>query len=98
MMKSLHKNFHNYSHLQKNKSITLKATIDQTPTHGLFHLPLSQQAHSQMILLQQMFVNTNTNTKPNKWSYIWQSAKFSVHIAYRQLKGHQTVHPAFKWL
>jgi hypothetical protein len=37
----------------KKKQITFKQGFSHTPLHGLFHLPLSQQAHAQLQVLQE---------------------------------------------
>lgn len=42
----------------------------QTPVHGLFNLPLSQQAHAQMLQLKVLLQQTQDNGSPDKWTYI----------------------------
>ena len=91
-------NTQNCSLLQKNKQIVFADGCAQTPLHSLFHLPLSQQAHAQMLMLQELLNETNTNGDSDKWVYIWNSNKFSIKKTYRHLSGHQVVHPVFKWL
>lgn len=82
----------------KKKQITFAASLTQVPIHGLFHLPLSQQAHSQLLQLQLILQETPTNESPDKWLYIWNSNQFSVKKTYNHLSGHLILHPVFKWL
>jgi hypothetical protein len=64
----------------------------------MFYLPLTQQAHNQFMQLNNELQQLNSEDRPDRWSYIWNTNKFSVKKAYRQLKGHQGVHPAFHWI
>jgi len=82
----------------RDKHIVLAVARAQTPFHNLFHLPLSQQAHSQMLLLQNMLNEVGRSEDHDKWKYIWNSKVFSVKKTYKQLSGNQRVHPAFRWL
>lgn len=90
--------FQSYSHLQRRKKITFGEGRAQTPIHSLFNLPLSKQAHAQMLQLEMLLQQSQVNGSPDKWSYIWNSSLFSVKRAYRQLKGHLVLHPVYKWL
>ena len=80
----------------KNKLLTLAEGHASEPFHNLFQLPLSQQAHQQMIQLEQEIQQLQLNEDLDSWSYIWNSNKFSVKHAYRHLNGHQEVHQAHK--
>jgi hypothetical protein len=82
----------------KKKKMVLKDGISQTPFHNLFNLPLSTQAHSQMIQLQTRLQQIQLDKSADKWSYIWNSSKFLVKRAYKHLKGHSILHPVYKWL
>lgn len=81
----------------KKKQITFKQGFSHTPLHGLFHLPLSQQAHAQLQVLQEDLNLRTLNDESDSWSYIWNSNSFSVKKAYKQLSGRCHPHPAFKW-
>lgn len=72
--------------------------FSQIPIHSLFHLPLSQQAHGQMLQLQVIFEHMELTALPDRWTYIWNSNLFSVRKAYKQLSGHLVLHPVYKWL
>ena len=50
-----------FSFAKKNKQIVFADGCAQTPLHSLFHLPLSQQGHAQMLMLQELLNETNTN-------------------------------------
>jgi hypothetical protein len=81
---------------KKNISFAESATI--VPFHGLFHLPLSQQAHVQMLQLQTQMLEIQLNDLNDKWVFIWNSSTFSVKKAYKQMSGHMNLHPVYKWL
>jgi hypothetical protein len=82
----------------KKKEITFAVALNQVPIHGLFHLPLSEQAHRQMTQLQICLEGFQLKHTPDRWIYIWNSADFSVKKAYQCLSGHSTLHPVYKWL
>jgi hypothetical protein len=84
--------------LQKNKLTTLAEGYQSVPFHNLFHLPMSSQAHQQMLQLQQEIQQLKLNEHADTWSYIWNSNKFSVKRAYRHLNGSQVVHLAHRWI
>ena len=82
----------------KKKQILFAEGYAQTPLHSLFHLPLFQQAHVQMLQLQDTLDEVNINEDSNKWIYIWNCNKFLVKKSYRHLSGHLVIHPVYKWL
>jgi hypothetical protein len=51
-----------------------------------------------MMQLEAMIQQHHSPNSTDKWSYIWNSNQFSVKKAYRQLKGHISLHPVYKWL
>ena len=82
----------------KKKQITFRQGFSQVLLHGLFHLPLSQQAHTQLIFLQEELDGIDLENSADTWTYIWNSSLFSVKRVYAHLSGHCNPHPAFKWL
>lgn len=82
----------------RKKKIVFEEGFSQSPIHSLFNLPLSTQAHSQMLQLESLLQQIQLDASADKWSYIWNSSSFSVKKAYKQLKGHTTLHPVYKWL
>jgi hypothetical protein len=82
----------------KIKKITFRQGFSQVPFHGLFHLPLSHQAHSQLTSLNEDLNSIHLNDSKDSWSYIWNSGLYSVKKAYKQLSGQSSPHPAFKWI
>jgi len=81
---------------KKNISFAEGATI--IPFHSLFHLLLSQQAHSQMLQLQAEVQEIQLNELSDKWIYIWNSNLFSVNKAYKHMSVHIDLHPVYKRL
>lgn len=51
----------------KKQHISFAEGAIVTPFHRLFHLPLSQQAHIQMLQLQAEIQETHLNDFPDKW-------------------------------
>lgn len=82
----------------KDKQLRFATGRSQIPLHSLFHLPLSQQAHEQLNQMQELLEQTMQREELDRWIYIWGSDQFSIKRAYRQLSGHQVIHPAFRWL
>ena len=54
----------------KNKLTTLAEGYQSVPFHNLFHLPMSSQAHQQMLQLQQEIQQLQLNENADTWSYI----------------------------
>ena len=54
----------------KKRHITFRQGFSQVPLHGLFHLPLSQQAHSQLLILQTELNDIVLDNSVDAWSYI----------------------------
>jgi len=65
---------------------------------SLFHLPLTQQAHAQLIELQSVLERVSLNDSSDRWSYIWNTDRFLVRRAYKHMSGHLMLHPVYKWL
>lgn len=57
------------SFAKKRKLITADGLLS-APLHSLFHLPLSQQAFSQMEQLQNIIDGIDINNVPDSWTYI----------------------------
>jgi hypothetical protein len=87
-----------YSHLQKNKIISVSKAKDQIQFSELFRLPLSDLAHSQMVNLANIMDSTQLTDECDSWAYVWGSNIFAATKAYKKLIGQHSVHPAFRWL
>jgi hypothetical protein len=77
------------------KHIILPKGMAQTPLHNLFHLTPSQQAHGQMLQLQNILEGVSLNESTDRWLYIWNTGQFSVKRAYNHLSGHLILHPVY---
>jgi hypothetical protein len=82
----------------KSSSTILAEAISRENILDFFNLPLSQQAFLQLNQLQQDFHQLALNEQSDSWTCIWNSGKFSVARAYKQLSGHRTIHKSFKWV
>lgn len=58
------------------RNILFVEGMTQTPIHSLFHLPLSQQAHAQLLQLQMDLDNIHLTETSDSWSYIWGTSFF----------------------
>ena len=83
---------------QKNKAISVAEAKSLGNFHGLFHLPLSEEAYNQYLILQQSLDVLQLSDDKDTWGFIWGSNFFSSSKVYKQLSGHCAVHAAFKWL
>jgi hypothetical protein len=86
-----------FSFTRKPK-ITLAEVKAAPNLHDLFHLPLSVEAFSQLKQLQDILHSVQISELSDVWAYSWGSSNFSSRKAYKQLSGHCTIHPAFRWL
>ena len=82
----------------KLQHITVQKTLSTLSIEHLFHLPLSSEAYSQLLLLCDRLDGLNLNSEHDTWTYIWGSPIFSCSKAYKQLTGHALVPPPFRWL
>jgi hypothetical protein len=64
---------------------------------SIFHLPLSRQAHEEMLQLQQIMMDVPLSDCDDVWKFCWgdsyTSAKFYSHI-----HSHISVPLVFKWI
>ena len=82
----------------KMKNVTIKRVLSLTAIEQLFHLPLSSEAFSQLLLLGDKLDGLYLDSNQDTWSYIWGTPFFSSSKAYKQLTGQPTIPHAFKWL
>jgi len=82
----------------KNKRITVAMAMLVDGPQDLFHLPLSEEAYAQFIQLQTILQSLQLTDDKDSWGFIWGSNLFSSTRVYKQLSGHNLVHPALKWL
>ena len=65
--------------------------------HRIFHIPLSDEAFVQYMEFQNIISNLPSSDGKDRWEYIWGTGYFCSK-AYKHLKGHMEIHPAFRWL
>jgi hypothetical protein len=80
------------------KNVSIQRVLSPTAIDHLFHLPLSSEAYSHLLLLNERLDGLQLNSNHDTWSYVWGSPFFSRSKAYKRLTGHANVSPAFKWL
>jgi len=82
-----------------NSQITLYDALSASGPSDLFHLPISDTALQQVIVLAENLNSLTDSDDLDLWSYIWGSPFFSSSAKpYKHLIGHRVVHAAFKWL
>lgn len=82
----------------KNSDLSLRTVWLAPNILDLFYLPLSEQAFMQIQNLYEVLESLNLETGQDLWTCIWGSAGYSTSAAYKIMKGHRQVDPAFKWL
>ena len=82
----------------KKKGISIRTARDANGPEALFHLPISDVALQQLLILAEDLNNIQKTSNFDLWSYIWGSPHFSVSKAYVHLTGHRVIHATFKWL
>jgi hypothetical protein len=82
----------------KNGNATFKSVINIMEFSGNFSLPLSTQAHQQLILLQQSLSNRQLRDGVDTWVYSWGNSSFSTLKAYKFLSSGALAHPVFRWI
>ena len=80
----------------KNKRITIRAAKNEDSFQNLFHLPLSEEAYSQFIQLQDCINNIQLAGTKDTWGFSWGSNHFSSSKIYKQLRGHSPTTVAYK--
>jgi hypothetical protein len=79
----------------KNKGITYQRAVNNLDLIHNFNLPLSTQAHQQLMHVQQIILSRPHTSAPDIWIYSWRNPMFSTSKAYKALVGHRSVHPSF---
>lgn len=82
----------------KDQVITYQAALDKPQFIQNFNLPLTTQAHAQLINLQQHINSMHSEGDSDKWSYIRGNALFSTSKFYKALIGQRVTHPAYRWI
>ena len=82
----------------KLENLSVQKAWSSTSIEQLFHLPLSSEAYSQLLVLCDKLDGLNLISNHDPWSYIWGSPFFSSSKTYKQLTGHAFVPPPFRWL
>jgi hypothetical protein len=76
----------------------VKEAKEQEQFDGLFHLPISEQAYDQFLVLKGPWEQIVLSDAHDHWRYIWGSDKFSSKKAYRFFMGQTQIHPIYRLL
>ncbi|CAO2177232.1 unnamed protein product [Urochloa humidicola] len=82
----------------KNKHISFQLAVSKPRFIQNFHLPLSIQAHQQLLLLEHNISQVQRLGEKDQWKYQWGNSNFTSHKAYKVIIGSRQVHPLFLWL
>ena len=91
---------HLYSFVQ-DATLTVQQVLSTEYLEYLFHLPLSNQAYQQFLLLEEVCHDLRQSEflhMSDTWSYIWGNSNFSASKAYRVIIGVKQVPPHFAWI
>ena len=80
----------------KLKDISLSGAAAAQSLNTLFHLPLSESAFQQLIVLACDLQDAVFSEEKDVWSYIWGSFQFSSSKIYRHLIGSHNINVIFK--
>jgi hypothetical protein len=64
-------------------NVTIQAAAQAPQFQDLFYLPMSPEAYDQFLDLSMAFHDLQLHSTEDVWSYIWGSASFSSHKAYK---------------
>ena len=82
----------------KNEDISAQALLTAGTLGETFQLPLSEQAHAELMDLQQLLAPITLTHREDKWTCIWAKGDYTASQYYsyyfREIKAHQT----YKWL
>jgi hypothetical protein len=81
----------------KNPNIIVRHMLNSAQLSNNFHLPLSEAAHNQFILLQTILSDLHLSDEPDTWTYVWGNPSFSAARAYNSQISERNVHPVFHW-
>jgi hypothetical protein len=82
----------------KNKDITFKMAVNADDFTQLFTLPLSVEAHQQLIIFRDSVFTLMSTDGKDKWNYNWGNANFATSKAYKTLMTGESAHPVFHWI
>jgi hypothetical protein len=91
-------NFPELFSFAKNTKLTIKEAKEQEQFDGFFHLPISEQAYDQYLVLKGSWEQLVLSDAHDRWQYIWGSDKFSSQKAYRFFMGQTQIHPIYRLL
>jgi hypothetical protein len=82
----------------KDVNVSFQVAVDRPDFLQNFNLPLSVQAHAQLLELQDLIFNRELLHGNDQWKYSWGNFGFSTSKAYKLLIGERNTHPAFHWI
>jgi hypothetical protein len=82
----------------KNENITFRLAVSSDDFTSNLNLPLSVEAHQQLLLLQDIISRREIFGGNDLWKYSWGTSHFSTAKAYRVLKVGPSAHPVYQWI
>lgn len=85
--------------LAKNKNISVAEFLLNNSIESQFHIPLSAQAHEELIKLQELIqdIQIQEHSK-DTWQYIWGSSVYSSKKCYNLPYKHISTPQPLKWI
>jgi hypothetical protein len=82
----------------KNENVTFKVAVGKDDFLQNFNLPLSTQAHQQLLQLQEVLSDRAIIQGNDQWKYKWGNTSFSTSKASKLLVRGQPAHPVYQWI
>jgi hypothetical protein len=82
----------------KNENVIFKMAVGKDDFLQNFNLPLSTQAHQQLLHLQEVLSDRDIIQGNDQWKYNWGSTSFSTSKAYKLLVRGQPAHLVYQWI
>jgi hypothetical protein len=86
------------SSFANNINVSFLEATSKTDLAKNFILPVSVQAHQQLMEIINSLEDLPIGGNVDIWTYKWGNANFSTSKAYKALIGEVTVHPIYNWL
>lgn len=82
----------------RNENITFQLAISKEDFLQNLNLPLSTQAHQQLLHLHNDIMSTEAIQGYDQWVYNWGNPSFATNKVYKLLMAGDSAHPVYLWL
>ncbi|XP_044367523.1 uncharacterized protein [Triticum aestivum] len=82
----------------RNEDISVQEFLTAETLGTTFHLPLSEQAHEELLTMQQMLTPTTLNQGDDKWGCTWGKGEYTAKQYYSYYFRNLDAHQSYKWI